>query len=239
MGLYAVPTVSKTVGPPPISVVTTPSVAQPIHGGDHSVKGMDVSSWQGAVDFVNCKANGFLFVFIKATQSTAMKDAWFDAHWAGAKSAGVLRGAYHYFEPSIEGAAQAQWFVRAIGVHQPGDLPCVMDWETPSKGPAAADLSNALAFLRQVELLHGKPPIIYTSPSFLDALALAVGMENADFIALANYPLWIAHWGVRAPRVPAPWRYWTFWQKADHGLGQLGDEDAFNGSMEQLLKFTV
>lgn len=234
------PATQPPVPPPPPPVIVPPPVVvkpPPIQQAPGYVKGMDVSGWQGQVDFAKAKANGYLFAFIKATQGTSIKDIWFVNHWAESKAAGVLRGAYHYFEPGVDGVAQADWFTSVVGPHESGDLPCVLDWESPSKGPTISDLTNALAFLRRVETLHGKAPIIYTSPSFMDVLKQVSG-GNADFQALVQYPLWIAHWGVVAPKVPPPWLYYSFWQTADHGLGQPGDEDRFNGSMEQLMKFT-
>src|SRR5581483_7236413 len=59
-------------------------------------KGIDVSHYQGTINWTSVKNSGVSFAFIKATEGLTIKDQDFDANWAGAKAVGIVRGAYHF-----------------------------------------------------------------------------------------------------------------------------------------------
>jgi GH25 family lysozyme M1 (1,4-beta-N-acetylmuramidase) len=65
---------------------------------------------------------------------------------------------------------------------------------------------------------------VYTYPAFA---------EQGNCARLGRWPLWIAHWGVARPVVPAPWKTWRLWQYAS---GQP-DLDVFNGTADQARRF--
>ncbi len=82
----------------------------------------------GSVDgFRAMKAGGVEYAFIKVSQGNTIYDVNFEDHWAGAKEAGLLRGAYHVYHPAVKYALQAEW----IKKHYMGDgeLPLVLDAE--------------------------------------------------------------------------------------------------------------
>lgn len=191
-----------------------------------TVKGFDVSHYQPNVDFSGLKAQGNEFCFIKACEGYST-DPKFHSHWANAKAAGLLRGAYCFFHPNTPPDAQANHLAGLVGKLGAGDLPCVMDWETTQGVPAASDRAAGLLFLRLVEAATGKAPIIYGSPYFLQALGLDV--------QFASFPLWIAEYGITCPKVPAPYGTWTFWQNRGTGM----DTNLFNGPLVNLKKFAV
>lgn len=91
------------------------------------IKGIDVAHWEPEVDWEKVRAQDIRFAFIKATQAD-FADGMFNSHWAGAKRAGVLRGAYHFIDPRVSGRIQAETFLRTVKL-EPGDLPPVLDLE--------------------------------------------------------------------------------------------------------------
>ena len=100
-----------------------------------SVEGIDVYDGQGTVDWAAVAGGGIAFAMIKATQGTYDTQATFGANWSGAPRAGVRRGAYHFFDPYEDGAAQAQQFLATVGPLVAGDLPPMLDIECPDGDP--------------------------------------------------------------------------------------------------------
>ena len=76
-----------------------------------TVEGVDVSDAQGAIDWAAARGAGIEWAAIKATQGTYNTQQRFAANWANARAAGVIRGAYHFFDPTEDGVAQAQYFL--------------------------------------------------------------------------------------------------------------------------------
>jgi GH25 family lysozyme M1 (1,4-beta-N-acetylmuramidase) len=173
------------------------------------VKGIDISEYQGSVDFVEVKASGIDVVYIKATEGTTYVNPNLKTSWKGAKDAGVDVGFYHFFRAKDEDNAkqQAQYFVNSIN-GMIYDCRLVLDIET-NEGVARPFLSTvAKAFLDEVEALTGLTPAIYTCPSFIS--------ENLDS-TLAAYLLWIADYSSEAPGSNSIWNSWVGWQHSDSG----------------------
>lgn len=198
---------------------------------DGRLPGIDVSHWQGTVDWQRVAGDGVAFAFIKATEGGDYVDPQFVANWDGAARAGVLRGAYHFFRPQTDAAAQAQQFLRTVGVRA-GDLPPVLDVEVTDGRSAAQIAAGVRTWLEIVESATGRRPILYTRASFWTA------QMGAGFGA---YPLWVAHYGAVEPAVPSGWDRWTFWQHSDAGrvAGISGDVDLnwFAGDAADLQAF--
>lgn len=198
-----------------------------------TVKGLDVSHWQGSIDFAKVKADGYRFVFMKATEGTSYVDDTFEKNWAAAKKAGLIRGAYHFFRPKYDGVAQAKHFASVMGTLTDSDLPPVLDLEVQDGVSDATVIARAKAFLAELEKRSGKKPVIYTG-YFFTSLGSPSGFSG--------YPLWVAHWGVSCPNLPAGgWKTWKFWQFTDHanvsGIGGAVDANRFNGTLEDLIAF--
>lgn len=201
--------------------------------------GIDCSVWQDdnstpqMMDFGKAKEAGAEFVFIKSSQGL-YQDQDFQKNWENAGAAGLPRGMYHFLVWTGSVLAQAEYFAGLINAH-PCELPPVLDYESRTNIPAKVTAAtNCLAFCRRVEELTGKTPMIYTSPSFW----FEYGSNSTDF---TKYPLWIAHYNVTKPSVPAPWKNWTFWQYSSIGSGaKYGAEstyidlDLYNGTLEEL-----
>lgn len=195
--------------------------------------GIDVSHWQGTINWSKVKAAGMQFAFMKATESTTYTDTQLATNWAGVQAAGLYRGAYHFARPKVGTApAQAKYFVSKVGSFQgAGTLPPVLDLEASGGLGVTALRSWTATWLETVEQLTGRTPIIYVSPAFWEHY-----LGNST--AFTRYPLWIAHYGVTTPRVPGGWPTWTFWQRTSSGTvsGISGNVDMnrFNGTTAQL-----
>lgn len=197
-----------------------------------TVPGIDVSHYQGQVDWAQVKNSGIAFAFAKATQSTDYVDPNFETNWQGMGAAGVLRGAYHFFDVSADPVAQAEHFL-SVAKPGPGDLPPVIDIEEKPSDPSAtmAALHTCLETLKQ---RVGVDPFIYTSE----------GYWNSYFDdSFGAYPLWVAEYGVSQPKHVNGWGYWTIWQHSQTGKvpGISGnvDLDTFNGGLDQLERFQI
>jgi lysozyme len=168
--------------------------------------GIDVSHYQGEVDWAAVAEAGVRFAFIKASDGVDDVDPLFHQNWAGAKGAGILRSAYHFFRPGLDAGRQAEHF---LGVLTMDDLamPPALDVEVTDGLDRGALQQSIRTWLEHVAAALDRTPIVYTDPSFWEESVAA------DFSA---YPLWLACY-VDRPEVPATWRAWTFWQHTDTG----------------------
>src|SRR5215218_11352041 len=131
------------------------------------IHGVDISKWQGDVDWASLRQAGTKFAFIKATEGGDHVDSKFLENWQAARRAGVPRGAYHFVYWCRPAHEQAVWFKRHIP-NDPDALPPVLDveWNGHSKTcPQKIDRSLALEkiqlMLTELEQLTGKKPVIY------------------------------------------------------------------------------
>lgn len=203
-----------------------------------TVRGPDVSRWQHPHGFsINWSAahtsgDGAAFAFVKATEGATYVNPYFRRDFDGLATNHMARGAYHFAQPKAgTAAAQARHFVAAAGtLHAPGDLPAVLDLEvTGGLGPRKL-IAWTHTYLRTVEQLTGRTPILYTYPVFWSS-----AMANTH--EFTRYPLWIATYGPR-PHIVGGWPDYTFWQYTNHanvaGMPGPVDMSVFRGSMAQL-----
>src|SRR4051812_7873589 len=127
------------------------------------VKGVDVSHYDGAIDWVKVKAASIDFAFMKATESTNFVDPEFATNWKNSRASGVMRGAYHFFRPAIDPIQQADYFLSVMGPSSPGDLPPSLDLEVLDNLTGAQVTAAALQFLQHVQQKTNRVPIVYTS----------------------------------------------------------------------------
>jgi lysozyme len=182
------------------------------------VDGIDLFDGQGAVDWPAVAASGVRFAIVKATQGTYDTQATFAANWAGTRSAGVARGAYHFFDPTEDGASQAAHFLAVVGSFEPDDLPPVLDIECPDGDdnclyPGATGAASAAEihdrmwdFLRAVAGATGRVPLLYTFGSYFSSNAV-------DVTGLDAFPLFLAYPAdAVCLDLPAPWSRMALWQ---------------------------
>jgi GH25 family lysozyme M1 (1,4-beta-N-acetylmuramidase) len=188
-----------------------------------NLKGFDVSHWQGTVDFAKAKANGYSFVYLKATQGSTYTDTMFSTNVSKAKAAGLPVGAYHYAKPTApynanEAVAQAKYFVNAMknaGLTNYGDIMPVLDLEEPIDPGILTpnELAKwAWAFVSTVQSLTGRKVMFYTGTWFIE-------QNNGFDTALSDLPLWIADYRttITSPPNCGGWTNWTIWQYSDKG----------------------
>ena len=192
--------------------------------------GIDVSYYEGTINWTKVKNAGKDFAFIRLSDGKNHVDSKFAANWAGAKNAGVIRGAYQFFRPAQSATTQANLLLDKMGPLEAGDLPPTLDVEV-TDGVSAHNIRAGIAtWIDVVENATGMVPIVYTSPGFWDGLN-----EGAE-----STILWDAHWRVSHPRVPPSWGDWTFWQYTDSGSvsGITGsatvDLNVFHGTLADL-----
>jgi GH25 family lysozyme M1 (1,4-beta-N-acetylmuramidase) len=189
------------------------------------IQGVDVSHVNPCVDWHKLRNQDIRFAFIKSTDgiSPGLVNPYFDEQWAGAKSAGILRGSYHYLKAAIDGVEQAEFFLSKVNV-QDGDLPPVLDIEAGFNDNASTPqfIDNSQKWLERVESKSGRRPIVYASTSFLNPWGSVQWAKN--------YQTWIAEWHYTdqgAPTQPTHWGDWIFWQYSDQGnLDGIYDDKA-------------
>ena len=143
---------------------------------DYPIHGIDVSKFQGDIDWNAVANSGVKFAWIKATEGGDHADERFQANWEGAKAAGVPRGAYHFVywcRPPMEEMA----FFEQNAPVEDDALPPVLDVEaTPTSKTCHRHLTqeDAIAdmkvMLEEMERHYGKRPIIYTTVDFYQAI---------------------------------------------------------------------
>jgi lysozyme len=208
--------------------------AKPINFGKASPKqlavhGVDVSRWQGDIDWAKLRSQGANFAYIKATDGGDHLDPMFKKNWRAAGASGLKRGAYHFFYWCRTAGEQADWFIR--NVPKEGALPPVIDveWNGHSKNcrkrPSRKRvLEKMQVFMDRLEQHYGQRPIIYTAPDFYrDNL-------KGEF---QDYPFWLRSVAAHPTKI-YPGRKWVFWQYSGSGLshgvrGQI-DLNVFHGS---------
>lgn len=216
--------------------------AKPINFGrvtprHHPVHGVDVSRWQGEIDWATLRTQGANFAFIKATDGGDHLDPMFATNWRRTKEAGIKRGAYHFFYWCRVASEQAAWFIRNVP-KDPDALPPVIDVEYNHLSDCKRRLSaekireKMQVFMDILEKHYGKRPIIYTAPDFY-----------ADNLrgAFPHHPFWLRA-VAQHPSQVYPDRRWVFWQYSGSGLSQgvTGkiDLNVFYGSEADWLRWT-
>ncbi|MEO3998853.1 GH25 family lysozyme [Mesorhizobium sp. CAU 1732] len=202
----------------------------------HAVHGVDVSRWQGNIDWPKLRSQGANFVFIKATDGGDHLDPMFHKNWKGAEAAGIRRGAYHFFYWCRVASEQADWFIRNVP-KEAGALPPVIDveWNGQSackKRPSRIQVQQKMqVFMDKLEAHYGQRPIIYTAPDFYE--------DNLTG-AFKDYPFWLRSVAAH-PSVRYPGRDWVFWQYSGTGLskgvGENIDLNVFHGNEAQWHKW--
>jgi len=175
--------------------------------------GIDVSSHQGKINWDDVATDEVSLVYMKATEGDDFVDKRFAENWTGAGSAGIARGAYHFFTLCSSGAAQAANFLRVLPT-DPEALPPAVDLEYSgcSKRPDNATFQRELnIFITTVEGKVGKQVMLYALPSFTKKYPLTDGLMTRD--------RWVRHL-FRRPAADG----WAVWQVSDRGQVKGIDE---------------
>lgn len=200
----------------------------------YPVRGVDVSHYQGDIDWNVIESQNISFAFIKATEGSGYVDDCFSRNWENVSKTSILAGAYHFFSFDSAPSAQASLYIETVGSLL-GKLPPVVDVEyygnkesnPPDKDAVTAALQE---FLSLLEAHYHTKPVIYTTYSVYDRYIKGI---------FDDYPLWIRN-VYYTPSLDVG-SNWTFWQYSDTGKlsGYTGDEpcidlNVFRGSMKEL-----
>lgn len=211
------------------------------------IKGIDVSHHNAVeairhhkkvvvkpIDWSQVKGAGFTFAFAKSSEGTG-HDNTFSTNWTAMKTAGLIRGAFHFGRPGKDAVKQAKYFYNLV---QPthGDLRLALDIETNDGKSPTEVWKWTVAFLDEIEKLTGVPAIFYSYGPF-------IMKEMGNPTDNRNCPLWLAAY-VHNPAkyVPRAWTDWTIWQwaqmKATAGTPLGAEQDYFKGTLADLQKLT-
>jgi lysozyme len=212
-----------------LTMAPLPAAAAPAH----STPGIDVSRWQSTIDWPRVASTDVRYVIMKATQGAHEVDPSYAMNLAGASANGLVVGSYHVAEPGTakdDAVNEADHFL-ATARNAPGDILPVLDIEHPTLSVRRLQ-SWVQDWVTRVNARLGVRPLIYASPYFWRTY-----MGDSRWFADHGYPLWIAHWHVAAPDVPAAeWggRSWSHWQYSNtghvRGITTRVDRDHFAGT---------
>lgn len=197
------------------------------------VRGIDVSRFQGKIDWGRVGQTQVEFAFVQASRgsgddcavapTSCGADPFYDRNHRRARAAGIRVGAYHRAFAGGGGRkatrrdarVEARIFTREVGRLGDRDLLPALDLESPFGDLGARRLTLWIrVWLDRVEEELGAAPIIYTNTSSWQATG------DTTRFARQGHPLWVANWHVRRPSVPAQnWagEGWTVWQHTSSG----------------------
>ena len=186
----------------------------PVHAfGPSSSKiyqGIDVSVYQGEIDYAAVKATGIQIVYIKSSEGSSLIDPYFEQNYINAKENGLYIGVYHYVRArTIEQARiEAQFFVSLLSEKSIDCMPA-MDFETFGDLTKYEINQIGVVFLNTVKELSGKDPVVYSNT--YTARTIFSG-------EVTNYPLWVAQYEVNYPTENGNWNNWVGWQYTSRGI---------------------
>jgi lysozyme len=197
---------------------------------DFPIHGVDVSKYQGDIDWSSVRNAKVQFAWIKATEGANYVDSNFQRNWFAAKAAGLPRGAYHFVYWCRPWQEEMAWFEANVPV-DPDALPPVLDVEaTPDSKTCQIHLQRSEviaemhAMLDEMQRHYGKRPMIYTTVDFYRAI-----LQPSAF---SDYPIWVRSTKYH-PAVVYGQRKWRFWQYQSDGyvpgIHAKVDRNAFYG----------
>lgn len=235
-GIFLLAAVVLTAG---ILILRKDIKINPILADRYEVHGVDVSHYQGTIDWETLSRQNLDFAVIKATEGSTHIDDRFVENWQAAEQTHLYLGAYHFFSFDSEGDRQANSFIETVG-NLEGKLAPVVDVEyygnKRSNPPERAEVvQNLKALLDTLEQHYQIKPIIYTTFTVYN-----------DYIRddFGDYPLWVR--SVYCPPVILFGNKWSFWQYMDTAIldGYAGDQkyidvNVFRGTMEELEELVI
>jgi lysozyme len=234
LGSFVLASCSGPFDPTPTSSLPHKSEFTGPYPTDFAIHGIDVSKYQGDVDWRMVAQSNVQFAWIKATEGGDHIDPKFIQNWNGAKQAGLPRGAYHFVYWCRSPLEEINWF-KANVPYDPDALPPVLDVElTPQSKTCKRQLNqqevvrDMRIMLQELERAYGKRPVIYTTVDFYQGI-----LHPNEF---ADYPIWVRSTKY-SPHVKYGSRNWFFWQYQSDGyvagVPEKVDRNAFFGTPEQ------
>lgn len=201
------------------------SVAIPVFAfppsSDDIFDGIDVSEWQGRINYEEVAKSGVKVVYIRASEGTNYIDPYFRENYEQAKANGLKTGFYHYVtaRSTEEAREEARFFVSNIKGTEP-DCKLAMDFEVFGNLSKSEINEISKVFLETVQLLSNKECVIYS-----DAYN---ARETFDEELSKKYPIWVADYFVEEPANNGKWPFWVGFQYSDRGR-----IDGIDGSVDR------
>lgn len=198
----------------------------------YPIRGVDISHYQGNIDWLTLAGQGIDFAYIKATEGSSHVDGKFLENWENAGQTGLWVGAYHFFSFDSPAEGQLKNFTKTVPA-RPGMLPPVVDFEfygdkkvnPPDAEEAAAQLS---AMLEGLEAYYGMRPVVYATEDTWE-MYLKGRFEE--------YPLWIRDVVSRPDTGEKDWLFWQYTNreklKGYDGAEEFIDMNVFAGSEKE------
>ena len=211
----------------------------PIFAGKYKVTGVDVSHYQGTIDWEKLAGQNLEFTFIKATEGSGHLDEFFYDNWREAGKTGLCIGAYHFFSFDSDGKNQAEFYIDTVG-NLNGKMVPMVDVEfygdKRSNPPEKEEVIKQLGeMLETLEEYYQLKPVIYTTYKVYNKYI------KDEF---EEYPLWIRN--VYYPPLFMIGEKWIFWQYMDNavlegyeGAEKYIDMNVFRGTQEELEKLII
>lgn len=204
----------------------------------------DVSFWQDddttprKIDFNMMKSQGGDGVILRAGQNSWLDEDYVD-YARAADQVGLPRGAYWFYDSRTSPVSQAELFCDIVEMSGFPPLGIWGDYEERYGGSWKGE-RNFLTFLNKLkERFPGKLVGVYTGPAYWIEFTTAAFRSN-----FGSFPLWIAHYGVSNPLIPAPWTNYVFWQYTDSSDGyRFGvesrelDTNVFGGTLDDYRRY--
>ncbi|MDY6985084.1 MAG: GH25 family lysozyme [Candidatus Thermoplasmatota archaeon] len=195
------------------------------------VEGIDVSHWQGEINWDQVYGSGKRFAFVKASEGISYIDPYFEENMVNGRAAGMLMGAYHFARPLDNSAVdEARFFISVIDDYlTEGYMRPTLDIEV-GEGEWSYISDWVHEFMNAVRDETGITPVLYVNSYYAN---------NLD-PSLTQYSLWIARYTHDTSILPDPgvWPSWDFWQWSDRtscpGIEGYVDGDVFNGDIPSL-----
>lgn len=203
----------------------------------YPVHGIDVSRYQGVIDWPLVRRSNISFAYIKATEGGDVVDEMFATNWITARAAGMPRGAYHYYYFCRPPEEQARWFMEHVPA-DPAALPPVLDIEWTHKSrtcrlrPDPREVRGMMhRYLATLTRHYGKRPVIYSTVDFY---------ADNELWKVTGYDFWLRSVAGH-PSVVYPAQDWMLWQYTGTGIvpGIEGrtDINAFVGSQGDFVRW--
>ncbi len=215
-------------------ITTTCHQNTKIHPTD-IINGIDVSHYQGKINWSKMAKTNHVFVITKATGGIDYVDPTFKTNWYHIRKHNLVRGSYHFFYADDDAETQAQHYLATVGRIKSTDLPPILDIEITDHTNKEILIEKAITWLETVEKATNRRPIIYTDTAF--------GQDFLSDPRFGSYYLWIAQYSKKVDTLPAPWKdkNWFIWQHSQSGQvsGIEGDVDLsrYKGSLDNLHAF--
>lgn len=201
-----------------------------------SIKGADISAYQGEIDWSVFSSQDIDFTYIKATEGSSFTDERFVFNWEEASNTELRIGAYHFFSFESPGKAQAKHFCDTVPAVD-NMLPPVIDVEPYGEfknknvdfgDTIGSELTDCLSY---IEEKYGVKPVIYTTKAYYNSWIKE---------SFPGYDIWIRSvYG--APDNDIEWRFWQYSNrmrlKGYDGEEKYIDMNVFNGSFEEFSSY--